>query len=61
MWAHHHVGSKMAKEVVFMPATSLPTQFFLEVVVNHSALSKLKDKLTSLHKTLQNFFTETNR
>ena len=57
IWAH--LESKMAKKVTFIPATSIPTQFFwkekfLRAIVS-SLLSKLKDKLTGLHKTLQKF------
>ena len=50
------VGSKMAKKIVFIPATLLPTQFSLETkfltAMSPNTLSKLKDELTDLHKIL---------
>ena len=63
MWAH--VGSKMIKKAIFIPATPLPTQFSLEEkflrAKSSSTLSKLTNKLAGLHKILQKFiFTETN-
>ena len=65
MWVQ--LGSKVTKTVIFIPATSLPTQFslkkkFLRARV-FNTLIKLKDKLTAHHKTLQMFIflTETNR
>ena len=57
MWAHAWV--KNGKKAIFIPATSLATQFSLKkkmlraiVFYCSSALSKLKDKVTGLHKTL---------
>ena len=54
MWVQ--VGSKMAKRAIFILATSLPMQFFSKnkVLNSHSllTLSKLKDELTGLYKTL---------
>ena len=45
------VGSKIVKKTIFIPATSVPIQFFL--LESPNKLNQLRDELTGIHKTLQ--------